>query len=149
MIPELSKKCDLYAAGSNGLWRPFFEKGDIQNFGYTMSGRMWDDSRFYVVPKVELNPDRKVIYGLTLQVGQGERTLSVAVLNSKSVNVVAMLILNDWTAAHWVGVDEPVLWAQAGFSPQEARDLQILPERHPDRPSTDALEVLAGLRVVL
>ena len=55
-------------------------------------------------------------------------------------------LLNDWTAQQWASVDDPVLWSQAGFSPNEARELLVLPQDDKRRPSVDALEVLAGLR---
>ena len=54
-------------------------------------------------------------------------------------------ILNDWTVSQWTGVTDPVLWAQAGFSPDQARDLLALPVGHKMRPDESALELLAGL----
>ena len=55
------------------------------------------------------------------------------------------VFLNTWTAQQWEGVEDPVLWAQAGFSPEQARKCLLLPKGHSDRPNEGALEVLAGL----
>ena len=126
----------------NGLWQEN-EKSDRTPW-VLCGGTMWNGSHYRArILKISDVGKDCIVFYLALE---GAPEVWKVRWDQKDSRVfLPYFILNDWTVSQWTGVTDPVLWAQAGFSPDQARDLLALPVGHKMRPDESALELLAGL----